>query len=121
MVEVCLGAVLLIWISSPENASALPFGRYGSVAALLVVIVTGAIGILGASISRRSSMIFRWGVAMPVVVGASLLVALAIMDVFADRNGVWILLGYAAVGMCLVAWDLSRAKTASRPPMRNGS
>jgi hypothetical protein len=74
---------------------------------LLIAVVVAVAGVAAGLKSRRTSAALRWCVALPVALAAGGVGVLAVIGVFTDRFGLWILLGYGAAGMLLVTSALA--------------
>jgi hypothetical protein len=107
---ICMSTVLFIWTAIPEKPGYPPLGQSGSAAVLLVAVAVAVVGVAAGLKSRRTSPLLRWCVALPVALVATAVGALAVIGVFTDRNGMWILLAYGALGMLLVAGSLARTR-----------
>jgi hypothetical protein len=113
--EICLGSILFIWLTIPEAVFHTFFGRGGSIGLIAAACLVTAAGTFAAALRKQTSSHLRWFLTLPISITGSIIGTLTIMGIFVDKHGLWLLLGYGAVGMHIVAWNLSRVKSAPIP------
>jgi hypothetical protein len=109
---VCLGGVLVIWLSSPaaaRHALFAPRGAEAALAAALLVTVGASVAVLAAG---RPPGVARWLLALLIALVAGVVAVMAIASLVApvdvDDVGVGLLLACGAVGMNVVAARVAR-------------
>lgn len=111
--EICLGSILFIWLTIPKTVFHVFLGRGGSVGIVVAAFLATAVGIFVAALPKKISPTLRRSISVPISIIGTGAGVIAIMGIFVDKHGLWVLVGYGAVGMHIVAWGISRSKTTS--------
>ncbi|TYB47783.1 hypothetical protein [Actinomadura chibensis] len=93
-----LGGTLFAWLIVPDATEKQLFGRSGSIAVLIMALVTLSAGFVAVVIARRTSPTVRWGVALPCGAVGGVVAVVALGDLTSGMFS-WITLALAVIGM----------------------
>lgn len=113
--EIGLGGVLFIWIISPESTDHAPFGRVASIVTVIAAMGITLVGLLVTRFSYMKSRSARRRTAYPIFSMAAIVGYLAVVSIFVDYGGPWVLLAIGAVGTYIVARYLLHARVQANP------